>query len=97
MGHSEEWEAAGKIPDEVYQRCARDGLLVPIAGGKGIPKEWEKYGIIAGIKPEEWNGFHDMILWDELMRGGAIASIFIGLVVGAPPIRHYGSEWLKNK
>jgi hypothetical protein len=72
-------------------------LLVPIAGGKAIPKDWEKYGIIAGIKAEEWNGFHDMILWDELMRGGAIASIFIGLVVGAPPIRHYGSEWLKNK
>ena len=51
----------------------------------------------AGIKPSEWDGFHDMILWDELMRGGSIASIFIGLVVGAPPIRHYGSQFLKDK
>ena len=97
LGHSEEWEQAGKIPDEVYQRCAKDGLLAPIAAGKSIPKDWEKYGIIAGIKSEEWDGFHDMILWDELMRGGSIASIFIGLVVGAPPIRHYGSQFLKDK
>jgi hypothetical protein len=80
MDKSEDWEAEGQIPNEVYAKCARDGLLVPISGGKSIPKEWEKYGIIAGIKAEEWDGFHDFILWDELLRGGAIASIFIGLV-----------------
>src|ERR1700743_365514 len=59
MGHSEEWAAAGKIPDEVYQQCARDGLLVPISGGRTIPTEWAKYGIVGGIKAEEWDGFHD--------------------------------------
>jgi hypothetical protein len=80
MDKSEDWEAQGQIPDDVYAKCARDGLLVPISGGKSIPKEWEKYGIIAGIKAEEWDGFHDFILWDELLRAGAIASIFIGLV-----------------
>jgi hypothetical protein len=80
MDKSDEWEALGQIPDEVYAKCARDGLLVPISGGKSIPKEWEKYGIIGGIKAEEWDGFHDFILWDELLRAGAIASIFIGLV-----------------
>lgn len=61
-GKTEEWEAAGKIPDEVYQECAKAGLLVPIAAGKSILLEWAKYAIIAGIKAEEWDGFHDFML-----------------------------------
>lgn len=80
VGKTEEWEAAGKIPDEVYKKCAQDGLLLPIAFGRSIPREFAHFPIIGGIKPEEWNGFHDFILWDELLRGGAISSIFIGLV-----------------
>ena len=64
---------------------------------ESIPKEWEHYPIVGGIKPEEWNGFHDFVLWDELYRGGAIGSIFVGLTVGAPPLRLYASEQLKAK
>ena len=77
---TEAWEAAGEVPKEIYLKCAKDGLLMPIAAGRRIPKEWYGYPIIGGIKPEEWNGFHDMVLWDELYRGGAISSIFVGLV-----------------
>ncbi|KAF2809764.1 long-chain specific acyl-CoA dehydrogenase [Mytilinidion resinicola] len=90
-----EWEENGAVPQEIYQQCAEAGLLVHIAAGKAIPKEWSSYLVIAGIKAEEWDGFHDFILWDELVRGGGIASIFIGLVVGAPPIRQFASEALK--
>jgi hypothetical protein len=62
-------------------KCGRDGLLLPIAFGNKIPKEWSDYPIAAGIKASEWNGFHDFILWDELYRGASsIASIFVGLV-----------------
>jgi hypothetical protein len=65
----------------VYQKCAREGLLVPIAFGARIPKEWAHYPIAAGIKAKEWNGFHDFIIWDELYRGSpGLASSFIGLV-----------------
>ena len=65
----------------MYEQCARDGIIVPIAGGNHIPKEWAHYPIAAGIKPEEWDGFHDFILWDELYRGSpTISSAFVGLV-----------------
>ncbi|KAH7014468.1 acyl-CoA dehydrogenase-like protein [Microdochium trichocladiopsis] len=94
---SEEWEAAGAVPPELYNKCAEAGLLVPIASGKSIPADWARYGIIAGIGAEEWDGFHDFILWDELTRGGNIANLFIGLVVGAPPLRYFGSDFLKSK
>jgi hypothetical protein len=77
---SEAWEAAGKVPDEIYHKCARDGLLMPIAAGRKIPEEWYGMKIIGDIPPEEWNGAHDHVLWDELYRGGAISSVFVGLV-----------------
>lgn len=95
--YTDEWVAAGAVPPEIYQKCAEAGLLVPIAGGKSIPPEWEKYGIIAGIKPEEWDGFHDFVLWDELVRSGGVASLFIGLTVGAPPLQKFASKWLQDK
>ncbi|PGG97886.1 hypothetical protein AJ79_09058 [Helicocarpus griseus UAMH5409] len=94
---TEEWQAAGKVPDEVYHKCARDGLLLTIAFGKSIPPEFAHYPIIGGIKASEWNGFHDFVLWDELFRGGAISSIFVGLTVGAPPIKQFASSWLQQK
>ncbi|KAL2850625.1 acyl-CoA dehydrogenase/oxidase [Aspergillus pseudoustus] len=96
-GNIEDWEAAGKIPDSVYQKCARDGLLLPLAFGSSIPKEFAACAIIGGIKAEQWDGFHDSALWDELVRGGAIASIFIGLTVGTPPLIRYGSSHLRGQ
>lgn len=82
--HTEEWEEAGEVPKSMYLKCATDGLLVPIAAGRRIPEDWRGYPIIGGIKPEEWDGFHDFVLWDELYRGGAISSIFVGLVCSRP-------------
>lgn len=70
---------------------------MPIAFGKSIPPQWSHYPIIAGIKPEEWDGFHDFVLWDELIRSGGLASIFIGLVVGAPPLLKFASQQLQDK
>jgi hypothetical protein len=46
--HNDEWIEAGAVPASVYRECSKAGLLVPIAGGKSIPKEWEKYLRIAG-------------------------------------------------
>lgn len=95
--HVESWDAAGEVPKSVYAQCAKDGLLVPAAAGRQIPDDWRDYPIIGGIKPEDWDGFHDFVFWDELYRGGAISSIFVGLTVGAPPLRLYGNSVLKDK
>jgi alkylation response protein AidB-like acyl-CoA dehydrogenase len=85
------------IPGSIYRECAKAGFLVPIASGKSIPKQWFRYPIIGGIKPEEWDGFHDFVLWDELVRGGAIASLFLGLLIGAPPLLKFASKILQDK
>jgi alkylation response protein AidB-like acyl-CoA dehydrogenase len=71
---------------------------MPIAAGNHIPKEWAHYPIAAGIKPEEWDGFHDFIMWDELYASApSLGNVFIGLVVGAPPINKFASQKLQDK
>ncbi|KAF2833915.1 acyl-CoA dehydrogenase-like protein [Ophiobolus disseminans] len=95
--HTDAWNEAGRVDPEIYTKCAQAGLLVPIAFGKSIPPQWAKYPIISSIKPEEWDGFHDFVLWDELIRAGGLASVFIGLVVGAPPLLKFASQQLQDK
>ena len=70
---------------------------MPIAAGKSIPKAWSQYPIIGGIAASEWDGFHDFVLWDELLRGGSIASLFVGLAVGAPPLLKFASKPLQDR
>ncbi|KAJ4321233.1 hypothetical protein N0V94_002972 [Neodidymelliopsis sp. IMI 364377] len=95
--YSEDWVQSGAVDPSIYAKCASAGLLVPIAFGKTIPAQYANYPIAAGIKPEDWDGFHDFILWDELIRAGPIASIFIGLVVGAPPLQKFASAELQKR
>ncbi|OSS51643.1 hypothetical protein B5807_03857 [Epicoccum nigrum] len=94
---SEDWVNSGAVDPAIYAKCASAGLLVPIAFGKTIPPQYSHYPIAAGIAPQDWDGFHDFILWDELIRAGPIASIFIGLVVGAPPLHKFASAGLQQK
>lgn len=69
----QDWEKAASIPDWIYKKAADDGLLVPIAAGPTIHTEWRgKYPIIGSVPAEEWDGFHDLIVHDELGRTGGI-------------------------
>jgi alkylation response protein AidB-like acyl-CoA dehydrogenase len=95
--HTDAWNEAGRVDPEIYTKCAQAGLLVPIAFGKSIPPQWAKYPIIGKIPAKDWDGFHDFVLWDELIRAGGLASVFIGLVVGAPPLLKFASQALQDK
>lgn len=85
----------------MYREAAAAGLLMPTASGAKIKPEWRgKYPIIGGIDPEEWDGFHDLILHDEFGRVGGIG-LENGLLGGAtlctPAIQKFGSQKLKDK
>lgn len=94
--HTEAWNEAGAVDPSIYAKCAAAGLIVPIASGKSIPPQWSHYPIIGNIPAAEWDGFHDLVLWDELIRSGGLASLFIGLVVGAPPLLKFASPSLQE-
>ncbi|KAL6232495.1 hypothetical protein BDW75DRAFT_247127 [Aspergillus navahoensis] len=64
-----EWEAGRKLPDNLYKACGAAGILMPMAAGASIPQNWRgRYPIMGGIDGSEWDGFHDFIIHDEMMR-----------------------------
>lgn len=76
MPFADEWEEKANIPIEIYQRAAADGILMPMASGKSIPSEVAgKFPIIGGVKPEEWDGFHDFVIHDEISRVGGVGYV----------------------
>ncbi|GAA5869287.1 hypothetical protein JCM16303_000416 [Sporobolomyces ruberrimus] len=98
-----EWEEETKVIDpKVYQQMAKDGLLVVLAYGTKIPKKWAKPDgtLFGGVKVEEWDGFHDMIIIDEIHRCGSLGvgqGLCGGLQIGLPPVFNYGSQELQDR
>jgi acyl-CoA dehydrogenase len=83
--HIEAWEEAGEFPRELYAKAGEFGLL-----GVGFPEE---YG------GTEADGFHKLLLTEELCRPGS-GGIVAGLMshgIGLPPITNMGSDALKDK
>ncbi|KAL4869904.1 hypothetical protein BDV12DRAFT_195906 [Aspergillus spectabilis] len=92
--HASGWEKSGTLPDDLYKACAEAGILMPMAAGAKIPSEWrDSYPIIGGIKADEWDGFHDFIIHDEMMRVGGIGipnGLIGGLTLCIPAILKHG-------
>ncbi|OOQ91326.1 hypothetical protein PEBR_00284 [Penicillium brasilianum] len=89
-----DWEKSGTLPDDLYKACAEAGILMPMAAGAKIPSEWrDSYPIIGEIKADEWDGFHDFIIHDEMMRVGGIGipnGLIGGLTLCIPAILKHG-------
>lgn len=52
------------------------------------------------IKPAEWDGFHDLIVIDEIARCGYLGVIWAltcGNSIGGPPLVNYGNEEQKQR
>jgi alkylation response protein AidB-like acyl-CoA dehydrogenase len=95
----EEWENNGKVPNDVLERHGELGYaavsVYPLAAdylnGQRLP---------AGIKPSEWDGFHDLIFIDEIARCGYLGVIWglsCGNSIGAPPLARFGSSEQKRR
>ncbi|KAK2747331.1 hypothetical protein FQN57_002229 [Myotisia sp. PD_48] len=95
--NAQEWDQQGSVPVEAFKLFASKGFCVTkptkeeYMGGVSLP---------AGIKPEEWDIFHSLIVSDELSRtgfGGALWGMNSGNSIGAPPIANFGSHEQKLK
>ncbi|CDH50947.1 acyl-dehydrogenase [Lichtheimia corymbifera JMRC:FSU:9682] len=93
-----EWDEAKKVPKEVFIKAAQAGIL-----GASVQNEDPSllpYPLPAGVKPEEFDAFHRLIVVDELCRcgsGGVVWALIGGLGIGLPPVIHFGSDELKRK
>ncbi|MFN2328510.1 MAG: acyl-CoA dehydrogenase family protein [Chromatocurvus sp.] len=83
---ADDWDEAGRIPDELWPKAAAVGLL-----GMGYPEAFG--GTSEGI--DVW---HQWIVAEELSRfaaGGVNASLMVH-GIGLPPVIHWGSDAMKD-
>ncbi|KAK5318112.1 hypothetical protein LTR93_008157 [Exophiala xenobiotica] len=96
-----EWEAQGSVPQQVILNHARLGYMAvsvyPLAVqqikslGQRLPGD---------IDPEDWDGFHDLIVIDEIARCGYLGVVWAlscGNSIGAPPVINFGSDEQKTR
>ncbi|CAG8730630.1 14121_t:CDS:2, partial [Acaulospora morrowiae] len=99
MPHSFEWDEAKHIPKELFIKAAKVGIL-PAVCGAPWPTKFAKYPPAGGVKPEEFDHFHEFIVTDELARcgsGGILWGLTGGLGIGLPPILKFANEELRNR
>jgi alkylation response protein AidB-like acyl-CoA dehydrogenase len=68
--------------------------------GPPWPTKYIGGNICGGVKPEEFDSFHELILIDEVARcgsGGVLWGLFAGLSIGLPPVMLFGSQYLQDK
>lgn len=99
MPFTHEWDENKTLPKELYRKAYEAGWL---AGVAALPWPTKYVGdkIAGGVKPEEFDAFHELIIIDEISRcgsGGVVWGLFAGLSIGLPPILHFGSDYLKDK
>ena len=99
MPNCHAWDEAKQIPREVWRKCYEGGWLPGVVGAPW-PTELCGSNIAGGVKPEEWDSFHELILLDEVARcgsGGVCWGLFAGLSIGLPPVIQFGSKYLQEK
>ncbi|KAK7419596.1 hypothetical protein QQX98_003187 [Neonectria punicea] len=95
----EEWERNSLVPAEVQKRHAELGYAAvaafPLASdhlnGQTLP---------GNISPQAWDGFHDLIVIDELARCGYLGIVWAlgcGNSIGLPPVIQFGSDVQKRQ
>eukprot|EP00425_Heterocapsa_triquetra_P006358 CAMPEP_0195155872 /NCGR_PEP_ID=MMETSP0448-20130528/184378_1 /TAXON_ID=66468 /ORGANISM="Heterocapsa triquestra, Strain CCMP 448" /LENGTH=588 /DNA_ID=CAMNT_0040194661 /DNA_START=82 /DNA_END=1851 /DNA_ORIENTATION=+ len=95
MGNVHEWDEDHKIPQEVYQKAAKIGLL-PIAVGRPWPNKFVGECPL-GFEPDY---FHELIVFDEMARcgsGGFMWGLAGGLCIGLPPVLKWAAPEVKSR
>lgn len=93
-----EWDEQKELPRSLFLKAAEAGVLQCCVGA--FPTKYAQRPPPVGIKPEEFDGFHEFIICDELSRcgaGGVLWGLIGGLGIGLPPVLHFGSDYLKDK
>ncbi|KAJ3196967.1 hypothetical protein HK101_006828 [Irineochytrium annulatum] len=91
-------DVMGERPDdETFRKMGAFGLLACRLGPGDHLKGFQLPG---GVKPEEFDYFHELIAHEETCRlgiynyGEGMAS---GMVIGLPPLLKFGPQWMKEK
>ncbi|GBB97549.1 hypothetical protein RclHR1_00300028 [Rhizophagus clarus] len=99
MPYAFEWDEAKRIPQELFIKAGKAGILPGVCGAPW-PEKYTDIKPIGGVKIEEFDNFHEFIICDELARcgsGGVLWGLAGGLTIGLPPILKFGTEELRRR
>ncbi|KAK0523757.1 hypothetical protein OC834_002763 [Tilletia horrida] len=97
---------------EIAQRCEENGKrppveLIKLMGRNGLNamrmgpgKHLQGRTLFGGVKPEEMDYFHELVITQEITRCAARGfgdGMQGGMVIGLPPVMNFGSEDLKKE
>ncbi|KAI9331082.1 acyl-CoA dehydrogenase/oxidase [Obelidium mucronatum] len=94
-----EWDTDAKVPLSVYKKMGQVGLLSCMIGV--FP--WPDYAPCpppAGINPQEWNMFHELVVIDELNRIASVGVnqfLWVTPAIALTPVIHFGSVAMREK
>jgi len=95
MDNVHDWDEAGQIPQEIYNKAGEMGVLA-LCIGRPWPKEY--------VGPCPWgfepDYFHELVLYDELCRVGSAGflwGIAGGTTIGLPPVYHRAQKDVKDR
>lgn len=78
-----EWDEAKRLPRELFEKAARAGIIGCLVGAPW-PKQYTDINPPGGVKAEEYDAFHELIVCDELSRCGS-GGVVWGLIGGRDP------------
>ncbi|KAK4553225.1 hypothetical protein LTR86_009755 [Recurvomyces mirabilis] len=96
LPYSLDWEATGEAPRDEAQKWAASGFCFA-----DVPSQYRPSHAApgpAGMKVEDLDVFHTLIMTDETSRveGGVFTSLGGASVIGIPPLIHHGTETQKQ-
>ena len=102
----ERLEASGeKVPDELFKTFGKLGIHAARLGPGAHLKIWhdqiaEGDKTIFGVPVDSFDYHHEAIMHEELTRVGCpgfYSACGDGMVIGLPPVKNFGPEWMKEK
>eukprot|EP01064_Diplonema_japonicum_P027227 TRINITY_DN3910_c1_g8_i1.p1 TRINITY_DN3910_c1_g8~~TRINITY_DN3910_c1_g8_i1.p1 ORF type:complete len:520 (+),score=168.63 TRINITY_DN3910_c1_g8_i1:54-1613(+) len=99
----EMYEKDGKYPTvELYKKMGQAGILAARLGPGPWMKDLKAMGIpvVGNLEPEKYNYFHEWMVHAEIVRCGTpafIGGLGDGLVIGLPPVMHFGKGELQKR
>lgn len=101
MPFCHEWDESGEpVPKSVFRRCGEVGILAAVCGPPWQTQFISHIAPPGGVKPEEFDAFHEFIVMDELARagsGGVLWGLMGGHTIALPPVIQFGSSYVKDK
>ncbi|KAI9357985.1 acyl-CoA dehydrogenase/oxidase [Zopfochytrium polystomum] len=98
MPESVALESMGERPDdEMYLKMGKFNL---IACRLGPGDHLKGLTLPGGVKPEEFDYFHELIAHEEMCRLGIYnfaEGLSSGMVIGLPPVIKFGPKWMQEK